>query len=130
MIPSHDILARVMGLISPELIQSLYLEWNQFLSKDEGEKLKKVLNIDGKTIRGSGNKEQKALHVIYAWCHEDGMSLGQKAVGEKINEIIAIPKLLQELCLKKKVVTIDAIGTQVRIVEQIVHQKDNKKAKE
>lgn len=35
-----DNLIKVMGLISPELIQSR----NQLLSKDEGEKFKKVLN--------------------------------------------------------------------------------------
>lgn len=84
-----------------------------------------MLNIDGKTMRGSGNKEQKTLHVVSAWCHKDGMSLGQKVVDEKTNEIIAIPKLLQDLCLKGKVVTIDAMGTQVKIAEQIVHQKGN-----
>lgn len=124
-IPSHDTLARVIGLIHPDIIQGLYLEWHNLFNKGEGEKLKKVLNIDGKTMRGSGNKEHKALHVISAWCDEDRISLGQKVVDEKTNEIIAIPELLQEICIKGKIVTIDAMGAQVKIAEQIVNQKGN-----
>lgn len=76
-------------------------------------------------MRSGGSKEKKALHVASAWYHEDGVSLGQKVVDEKTNEIIAIPKLLQELCIKGKVVTIDTMGTQVKIAEQIIHQKGN-----
>lgn len=124
-IPSHDTLSRVMGYINPEVLQKLYLEWNNYLSQGEGEKLKKIFNIDGKTMRGSGNKNQKALHVVSAWSKEDGLSLGQKVVEEKSNEITAIPELLQVLNIKGHIVTIDAMGTQVRIAEQIIKQKGN-----
>ena len=122
-IPSHDTLSRVMGYINPEVLQKLYLEWNNYLSQGEGEKLKKIFNIDGKTMRGSGNKNQKALHIVSAWSKEDGLSLGQKAVDEKSNEITAIPELLQVLNIKGHIVTIDAMGTQVKIAEQIIKQK-------
>lgn len=122
-IPSHDTLARVMGCIAPEIIQGLYLEWNDYLSQNEGEKLKKVFNLDGKTMRGSGNKNQKALHIVSAWSQEDGVSLGQKVVEEKSNEITAIPELLHTLNIKGHVITIDAMGTQVNIAEQIIKQK-------
>lgn len=122
-IPSHDTFSRVMGSINPEVLQSLYLEWNNYLSQGEGEKLKKIFNIDGKTMRGSGNKDQKALHIISAWSQEDGVSLGQKVVEEKSNEITAIPDLLQTLNIKGHVITIDAMGTQVKIAEQIIKQR-------
>lgn len=122
-VPSHDTLSRVIGCINPEVLQNLYLEWNEYLTQGEGEKLKKILNIDGKTMRGSGNKNQKALHVISVWCEEDGVSLGQKAVEEKSNEIKAIPELLQTLNIKGHIITIDAMGTQVKIAEQIIKQK-------
>lgn len=124
-IPSHDTFARVMGLISPDLMQSLYLQWNEYLNTGEGEKLKKILNIDGKTMRGSRNSNQKALHVVSAWSAEEGISLGQKVVEEKTNEIVAIPELLKDISIKGHVVTIDAMGTQVKIAEQIIKQKGN-----
>ena len=112
-----------MGYINPEVLQRLYLEWNNYLSQSEGEKLKKILNIDGKTMRVSGNKNQKALHIVSAWSKEDGLSLGQKVVEEKSNEMTAIPELLQLLNIKGHIVTIDAMGTQVRRAEQIIKQK-------
>ena len=74
-------------------------------------------------MRGSGNVNQKALHVVSVWSDEDGISLGQKTVAEKSNEIVAIPELLEEINIKGSIVTIDAMGTQVKIAEQIRKQK-------
>lgn len=122
-IPSHDTIQRVMGLISPEVIQGLVNEWNELASKEEGEKLKKILNIDGKTMRGNGNKNKKPNHIVSAWSKEDGFCLGQVKVEEKKNEIAAIPELLNKINIKNHIVTIDAMGTQKKIVEQIKNQK-------
>jgi predicted transposase YbfD/YdcC len=93
------------------------------LSSGEGEKLKKIINIDGKTMRESGNKHQNPLHVVSAWSKEAGISLGQTVVGTKENEIVAIPKLLERLRLNGSVITIDAMGTQTEIAKQITKQK-------
>ena len=49
--------------------------------------------------------------------------LGQLKVDEKTNEIKAIPELLDILCLKGCVVTIDAMGTQKKITEKIINKK-------
>ena len=48
------------------------------------------------------------------------MTLGQVKVGDKSNEITAIPRLLELLALQGCVVTIDAMGCQREIAEQIV----------
>ncbi len=40
-VPSHDTLQKVMGNINPQHMQKLYEKWNELLSTDEGEKLKK-----------------------------------------------------------------------------------------
>ena len=39
-IPSHDTLSRVMGMISPEIIQQLYAKWQEALDRNEGELLR------------------------------------------------------------------------------------------
>lgn len=122
-VPSHDTFQRVMGIVNPEAIQQLQLEWNQYLTTNEGEGIKKILNIDGKTMRGSRSQDKKPLHVVSAWCDEDGFCFGQNVVKEKQNEIIAIPELLDTLQIKGYVVTIDAMGTQVKIAEKIVKKK-------
>lgn len=118
-IPSHDTINRVMGLISPEIVQQLYGKWQELLNRDEGQALRKLICIDGKTMRSNKRKEGKASHIISAWSREDGFCLGQKAVDEKSNEITAIPELLDKIQIKGQIITIDAIGTQKNIAEKI-----------
>lgn len=65
-VPSHDTLQRVMGNINPQHLQNLYAKWNEMLSTGEGEKLKKIICIDGKTMRGNGNRKQKPNHIVSA----------------------------------------------------------------
>lgn len=117
--PSHDTICRVMGMISPETLQQLQGKWQELLNREEGEVLKKIICIDGKTMRGNKQKEEKPSHVVSAWSKEDGFCLGQKAVEVKSNEITAIPELIEKLQIKGQIVTIDAMGTQTMIVEKI-----------
>lgn len=117
--PSHDTLRRVMGMISPEILQQLYGKWQELLNRNEGELLKKIICIDGKTMCANKRKEEKPSHIVSAWSKEDGFCLGQKAVEEKSNEITAIPELLEKIQIKGQVITIDAMGSQKEIAEQI-----------
>ncbi len=122
-IPSHDTIQRVMSLIDPETMGQIQTSWNEMLSRGEGETLKRIINIDGKSMRGSAVKDNRALHVVSAWSKEDVVCFGQKVVHEKENEIVAIPELLSKLTLKNSIITIDAMGTQTKIAEQIIRQK-------
>lgn len=65
-IPSHDTIQRVMLSIKPDVFKSLVGLWDKLLTANEGEKLKKILCIDAKTMRGTGNKNQEALHIVSA----------------------------------------------------------------
>jgi len=49
-----------------------------------------VIPIDGKTLRGSYDREQKksALHLVSAWASEHRLVLGQM-MADKSNEITA-----------------------------------------
>ncbi|MEY8238414.1 ISAs1 family transposase [Lachnospiraceae bacterium 66-29] len=122
-LPSHDTLRRVMGMISPEILQQLYGKWQELLNRNEGEVLKKIICIDGKTMCSNKRQGEKPTHIVSAWSKEDGFSLGQKAVEEKSNEITAIPELLEKIQIKGEVVTIDAMGTQTAIAEKIKGKK-------
>lgn len=122
-IPSHDTINRVMGLVSPDILQQLYAKWQELLNRDEGEALKKIICIDGKTMRSNKRKEGKPSHIVSAWSKEDGFCLGQKAVSEKSNEIRAIPELLDKIQIKGQIITIDAMGTQKSIAEKIRNKR-------
>jgi predicted transposase YbfD/YdcC len=121
-IPSHDTIERVFAMVNPVFLQKFQAKWNEMLSTNEGEKIKKLLALDGKTQCGNGNKNQKANHIVTA-VTEDGISVGEKLVSEKSNEITAIPELLKMLNIKDNIVTIDAMGTQIEIARQIRKQR-------
>ena len=62
-------------------------------------------------------------YSVSAWSTANGVVLGQEKTAEKSNEITAIPELLNSLAIKGCIVTIDAMGCQKDIAEQIVKQK-------
>lgn len=117
-IPSHDTIQRVFAMVPSEFLENFQKKWNELLNSDEGEKVKRLLAIDGKTQRGNGNKNQKGNHIVSA-VDERGFCLGQKRVEEKTNEITAIPELLESLNIKGTIITIDAMGTQTAIAKKI-----------
>jgi hypothetical protein len=63
------------------------------------------VNIDGKTVRGSGSGEGGAVHLVSAWVGEQNLTLGQLATEEKSNEITAIPRLLDLIDIDGDTVT-------------------------
>ena len=120
-IPSHDTFGRVFALIDPKQFEASFLEWMQGISVT----VQGVIAIDGKTLRRSHDHAvgKKALHMVSAWALENRLVLAQVATEEKSNEITAIPLLLQQLALAGCLVTIDAMGTQTKIAEQIIEQE-------
>ena len=117
-IPSHDTFRRVFGLLDRQQFAACLFRWTQAIHEATGGKL---IAIDGKALRRSfARKSRKAmLHLVTAWSSENGLTLGQVACQEKSNEITAIPELLKLLSLKGCTVTIDAMGCQKDIAEQI-----------
>lgn len=79
--------------------------------------------LDGKTLRGSGQDEQKPQHLLAAVSHGTVTALAQVAVGEKTNEIPEAVPLLEPLDLRAMVVTADAMHTQAATARQIIEVK-------
>jgi len=120
-IPSHDTLGRVFARLDPRSFRQSFLSWVQAVFEvTEGQ----VLAIDGKKLRRSHNKTlgKEAISMVSAWATANHLVLGQVKVKSKSNEITAIPALLAILDLTGCIVTIDALGTQTEIAQQIVDQ--------
>ena len=118
-IPSHDTFARVFARLDPKAFETSFQQWVRALvSTLEAE----LIAIDGKTAKGSYDREGgvKALQLVSAWASEHRLVLGQCTVASKSNEITAIPVLLEQLALAGCIVSIDAMGTQSAIAEQII----------
>ncbi len=120
-IPSHDTFNRLFSALDPIAFEKCFLSWTQCVAERTSGR---VVSFDGKTIKGSKKKDAKsAIHMVSAWCGSNNIVLGQRKVDEKSNEITAIPELLSVLVLKGCIVTIDAMGCQTNIADNIVEQE-------
>jgi predicted transposase YbfD/YdcC len=121
-IPSHDTFNNVIRCIDPKQFAHCFQNWITAAIAIMGTQ---VIPIDGKTHRGSydrGNK-QKALHTVSAWASSHRILLGQVKVDKKSNEITAIPKLLETIDINSCIITIDAMGCQKAVANQVVQQE-------
>ena len=121
-IPSRDCIRRVLLALRPEAFQKCFVAWIASAQDDPGDGTVRLIAIDGKTCRRSHDhaKDLGPLHIVSAWASQEGLALGQVATAAKSNEITAIPELLQQIDLTDAVVTIDAMGCQKDIAQQIV----------
>ena len=121
-IPSHDVIGTVFSSLDSESFSKSFMLWVESIAEiSDGE----IIPIDGKTICHSEKRGKKALHVVSAFAHKNGLCLGQKCVDQKSNEITAIPELLDLLTIKGCIITIDSMGCQKAIAEKIIEKKAN-----
>ena len=117
--PRHDHLGDILATLDAEQFQRCFAAWVATATGlPEG-----VIAIDGKTSRRSRGKGKAALHLVSAFAARQRLVLGQTAVADKSNEIVAIPKLLDLLHIEGAIVTIDAMGCQRDIARKIVDKK-------
>ena len=121
-IPSRDCIRRLLIVLKPDAFQRCFQQWiAAAIPADPNAPAQRLVAIDGKTCRGSHNDNALGpLHIVSAWASEEGIALGQVATDESSNEITAIPELLKQITLENTIVTIDAMGCQKEIVQQIV----------
>lgn len=127
-IPSRDVIRRVLCAVKVDAFQSCFVRWLNSLRDVAKEKAgvsaeeKTHMAIDGKTMKRSHNRAKGLgpMHMVSAWLSEFGLKLAQVATEEKSNEITAIPELMRLIDLKGAIITIDAMGTQVAIADQII----------
>ena len=101
-IPSHDTLSDVMGRIDRAAFARAFGEWmQQGLPSLAGQQVA----LDGKSLRGSRDGQQPAVHLMSAFATQARSVLGVQAVANKSNEIKAIPELLARLERRRVVVS-------------------------
>lgn len=116
--PSHDTFGDIFAMIDGDEFQRSFIRWVEgVFTVTQGQ----VVSIDGKTARRSHDKAigKDAIHVVSAWASVNGITLGQRKVDDKSNEITAIPQLLELLSIPGCIVTIDAMGCQKKIAQKI-----------
>jgi len=117
----QDPCGRVFAALDPAAFGAAFIAWVAAVAPQT---VGQVVAIDGKTLRRAHDRAngQAALHLVSAWADASGLVLGQVAVDDKSNEIVAIPALLRLLDVRGCSVTIDALGCQTAIARPIVAQ--------
>jgi predicted transposase YbfD/YdcC len=120
--PSPDTFERVFKKIKSASLQRCLDNYGKTILETLSDK---QIVLDGKKLKGASpcSKGNSGLYILNAWVSENRFCIGQEKVEEKSNEITAIPTLLESLEIEEAVVSIDAIGTQTKIAEQIIAQK-------
>jgi predicted transposase YbfD/YdcC len=120
-IPSHDTFGRVLAALDPLAFQKCLLAWVAALHETtQGQ----IIAIDGKAAREAMARatDKGPLCLVSAWATANHVILGQVAAPAGSSELGALPRLLELLEIHGAIVTLDALGCQTEIVEQIVRQ--------
>lgn len=115
--PSEPTIRRVLQSADVESVEQCLGDWLLGIADDH------AIAIDGKTLKGAKRENGTQVHLLSAFLHNQAVTVSQLEVDEKTNEIPMIKPLLDDLDIKGKVVTADALHTQVKTARYIVKEK-------
>lgn len=116
-IASVSTVSRLLGSIDEEIFALTFTDWVSQLLKRMG----LHIIIDGKALRASTKKIENGNipYTLNAIDAATELVIAQLPIDLKTNEITAIPRLIDIIDVEDNLVTIDAIGTQTAIMEQL-----------
>ena len=117
-VPSESAIRRTLNRLDAAVLDSVVGAWLWTRTRVVGQR--RVIAVDGKTIRGARTRDRSAPHLLSAFDHHSGTVLGQLATAVKSNEIPAMRTLLAGFDLAGAVVTADALHTQTDTAQLIV----------
>lgn len=119
--PSERTYRRTFALVD---VQEIDRRTGRWMAEQQRSLAAAAVALDGKTVRGSGDGDKGALHLLSAIVHGSGTVVAQVAVDSKTNEITRVEPLLEDLNIEGAVVTADALLTQKKIAEHLVQEKN------
>lgn len=117
--PSEPTLRRFLQRIDAEAVDATVGPWLTGLSLRAGD----ALALDGKTLRGARRQDQRPVHLLSLVVQSSGITIAQREVDQKTNEIPVAPELLRPVPLAGTCVTADAMHTQEKLARYLVEDK-------
>ena len=126
--PCASTLCNVLKVIDRDAFEAKLTDWAESVLEstpipEASENRPELVAIDGKELRGSKKQRAPAAHLLSALSHRLGLTLNQKGIEDKTNEITGMPELLRGLVLEGRIFTMDAIHTQVKTAKAIIAGK-------
>ena len=119
-LPSESTIRRVLQDLDPADVDAHLRSW--LCTRTGTINARRVIAVDGKTMRGARTSKDPAPHLLAALDHATGAVLTQQRVAGKSNEIPALRELLEPLDLDGVVVSADAMHTQTGTAQWIRDQ--------
>jgi DDE_Tnp_1-associated/Transposase DDE domain len=110
-VPSESTLRRMLQRLDADAFDELAGQWAARRT-DPGPGQRRVIAVDGKTLRGSGDSQQPGRHLLAALDHAHGVVPGQLEAAAKTNEIPMFTTLLDRIEINGAVITADAVHAQ------------------
>jgi len=118
--PAHTAIRYILQGLDPADVETVFREHAANLNSSEATAGKRILAFDGKVLtlrqalRGSFDafNDVKARQILSAFAVDTALVLAHIEIDEKSNEIPAVQKLLEELDVAGKIVTLDAMHCQ------------------
>ena len=110
-VPCESTLRRVLRSLDADAFDDILGTWAQARTRPPAQ-VRRLVAVDGKTLRGSGPAGQPGRHLLAALDHAHSVVLGQVDVATKTNEIPMFTTLRDRIDLTGAVVTADAMHAQ------------------
>jgi hypothetical protein len=120
--PSVGTLFNTFSNLDKNALEAILDEWAILLLDRIGSKRDKTLSIDGKYLNAGHKEGVLATVLVTMVSHELGIILSQRTVEPKQGEIVAVRKMIQELVIRGKTLTLDALHTNPKTTELIVEK--------
>ena len=115
--PSEPTIRRLLQCIDAEAVDQAIYGWLHSLFSGA------AVAFDGKVLKGARLENGSQVHLLSAIVHQQAITIAQRQIASKTNEIPTAQPLLQPLNLKGKVVTADAMHTQSDLARFLVEEK-------
>lgn len=116
-VPSEPTIRRLLQSIDAEAVDQAIYGWLHSLFSGS------AVAFDGKVLKGARHEDGSQVNLLSAIVHQQAITIAQKQIASKSNEIPTAKPLLQPLDLKGKVVTGDAMHTQSDLARFVVEEK-------
>lgn len=112
--PSESAICQVLQAIDPHLLDATMSGWLAARVEDDGYPRAAACNRGGRQVgrRRCSRSQWRAMHLLGALDHAEGVVLGQRVVDGKSNEIATFELLLDGIDITGVIVTGDALHTQ------------------
>lgn len=118
--PSEPTLRRTLTALEIGELERVLADW---LQSQHQATPNEAVALDGKCLRATKTTNKRAVHLLAARSHDSGGVLNQVKIDDKSSEIPAVKMLLDPLPLEDRIVTADALHTQVETARYLVEDK-------